>query len=90
MPNSQYQVAQRVLDAINEVLKAKGTEPATLSLSTEIDDSLGMDSLDWAEVVIRLEDALGVDPFQSGDASSSSISTIGDLVRLYTAGAAAT
>jgi hypothetical protein len=43
----------------------------------------GLDSLSFAIVVARLEDALGVDPFNAAD--SVAPVTFGDFVRLYEA-----
>jgi acyl carrier protein len=41
----------------------------------------GLDSLSFAIVVARLEDALGVDPFSAANAAAPV--TFGDFVRLY-------
>jgi acyl carrier protein len=42
----------------------------------------GLDSLDFAIVVARLEDNLGIDPFSTADDVDFPI-TFGDFVRLY-------
>jgi len=42
----------------------------------------GLDSLSFAIIVARLEDALGVDPFSSDQAVDFPV-TFGDFVRLY-------
>ncbi len=42
----------------------------------------GLDSLSFAIVVARLEDSLGVDPFNSDQAVDFPV-TFGDFVRLY-------
>lgn len=42
----------------------------------------GLDSLSFAIIVARLEDALGVDPFSSDKAIDFPV-TFGDFVRLY-------
>jgi acyl carrier protein len=42
----------------------------------------GLDSLSFAIIVTRLEDALGVDPFSSEKAIDFPV-TFGDFVRLY-------
>jgi acyl carrier protein len=42
----------------------------------------GLDSLSFAIIVARLEDALGVDPFSSDKAVDFPV-TFGDFVRLY-------
>ncbi len=47
----------------------------------------GLDSLSFAIVVTRLEDSLGVDPFNSDEWVDFPV-TFGDLVRLYDRAAA--
>jgi acyl carrier protein len=42
----------------------------------------GLDSLSFAIIVARLEDALGVDPFSAADAVQFPV-TFGDFVKLY-------
>ncbi len=42
----------------------------------------GLDSLSFAIIVARLEDALGIDPFNSTEALEFPV-TFGDFVRLY-------
>ena len=42
----------------------------------------GLDSLSFAIIVARLEDALGIDPFNSSEAVEFPV-TFGDFVRLY-------
>lgn len=42
----------------------------------------GLDSLSFAIIVARLEDALGVDPFSADNATDFPV-TFGDFVRLY-------
>jgi len=44
----------------------------------------GLDSLSLATVVMRLADCLGIDPFESGNASEFP-ATFGDFVRVYEA-----
>ncbi len=69
------------MEAIRQTLAAKGVRPPALSLGTPIDGSLGLDSLDWAAVIVRLEEAVGVDPFEKPMARE--LKTIEDLVSLY-------
>ncbi len=54
---------------------------AALTDDLKLIDS-GLDSLSFAIVVARLEDALGVDPFSSDTAVDFPV-TFGDFVRLY-------
>ncbi|MBV9696639.1 MAG: acyl carrier protein [Gammaproteobacteria bacterium] len=42
----------------------------------------GLDSLSFAIIVARLEDALGIDPFNASDGVDFPV-TFGDFVRLY-------
>ena len=42
----------------------------------------GLDSLCLAIIVARLEDALGIDPFNSADDGEFPV-TVGDFIRLY-------
>lgn len=54
---------------------------ATLTDDLKLIDC-GLDSLSFAIIVARLEDALGVDPFTSDNATDFPV-TFGDFVRLY-------
>ena len=54
---------------------------ATLTDDLKLIDC-GLDSLSFAIVVARLEDSLGVDPFNSDQAVDFPV-TFGDFVRLY-------
>jgi acyl carrier protein len=48
----------------------------------------GLDSLCFAILLARLEDRLGIDPFETSDDTSFPV-TLGDFVRLYENAAAA-
>lgn len=78
---SEDEVQQTVIKSIEAVFKNKGLTPPTLGPETAFDRSLGLDSLDFAEVVIRLEEQFDKDPFAQG--SVWQIRTIGDLAALY-------
>jgi acyl carrier protein len=56
-----------------------------MSEATELTSALGLDSLDYAELVVRLESAFGFDPFAEGVATE--IRTVRDMAALYEAGA---
>jgi len=71
----------RVIEEFRTVFKNKGLEPPALSAETPLDGSLGFESLDFAEVVMRLEQVFGKDPFSSGTVPE--LSTVGDLCSLY-------
>jgi acyl carrier protein len=69
-----------VIEQIREVFANKGLDPPPLSPQTALDRSLGLESLDFAELAIRLEQVCGKDPFAS---SVPAISTVADLAALY-------
>lgn len=73
--------AEKVYAAIDAVFRNKGLTPPPLTAETRLDASLGLESLDFAEIVIRLEQDFGKDPFASG--TIPEIRTIGDLAALY-------
>jgi len=79
---SKEQVARTVLEAIRETLAAKGLPPPpVLDRNTPVDGSLGLDSLDWAAVIVRLEEKTGADPFQKP--VERELKTVADLVAMY-------
>ena len=69
-----------VIGEFRTVFKNKGIEPPAMSNETILDGSLGLESLDFAEVVMRLEQVFGKDPF-SGD-TIPEVSTLADLCAL--------
>jgi acyl carrier protein len=64
-----------------QVAEEQNKELATLTDDLPLLNS-GLDSLCFAVIVARLEDALGVDPF-SADADSPFPVTLGDFIRSY-------
>jgi len=75
---------QRVIACMEEVLRNKGVDPPTLAASTKLNRQLGLDSLDYAELVIRLELEFGNDPFQDGHLPE--LRSVSDLAALYEPG----
>lgn len=69
-----------VIRALEEVFMGKGLSVPKLSPDTVLDQHLGLESLDFAELVIRLEEATGKDPFAS---TTPRIRTVSDLAALY-------
>lgn len=53
-------------EIINDILQEKeaGDPVEELSVSTSLTEDLGLDSLDLAEMTVRLEDKYGVDVFE--------------------------
>lgn len=79
---SQFTAAEtKVIEQINEIFRNKGKSPPQIMKDTKIDDSMGLDSLDFAELVVRLEHFYGHDPFSSG--KNIVVRTIADLASLY-------
>jgi acyl carrier protein len=70
-----------ILDNIKEVAAEQGKALAPLNDALPLMES-GLDSLCFAILVARLEDALGVDPFTTSE-SMSFPSTIGELIAFY-------
>jgi acyl carrier protein len=72
----------KIIESIAEMFENKGEEPPPLSAATRLDASLGLDSLDFAELVVRLEAKFGIDPFSQG-APAAGIATIAQLAKFY-------
>jgi len=66
---------------MEDVFKNKGVEPPSIRDNTELNIELGLDSLDYAELVVRLESAFGFDPFALG--AIGELKTVADLATLY-------
>jgi acyl carrier protein len=75
------EIETRVIETIRAVFANKGMPAPPLDGATLLDNSLGLDSLDYAELVARLEMEFGFDPFADGPIPS--VRVIADLVSLY-------
>lgn len=74
--DSQKQIIDVLLEVFhNKDLKAPELEPDTVL------DQLGLESLDFAQAVIRMEEITGKDPFATG--AEYQIRTLSDLAALY-------
>jgi acyl carrier protein len=83
---SREEIAVTITNVIQEALVQKGVSTACLTIDRNIDqslslESLGLDSLDWAAIVVMLEEKTQVDPFQRGPCQE--LHTLGDLVDVY-------
>ncbi len=68
---------EKLLAIINTILENKGTKPVqTISDSTDLRKDLGFDSLDLAELTVRIEAEFEVDVFADGV-----VFTIGDIIK---------
>ncbi len=75
---------ESIRTAIARVLTDAGKTPPPLSDDVPLGgDGLGLDSLDMATIVARLDAELGLDPFATG---RHNFRTIGELIALYEAG----
>jgi len=74
-------VLEQVIEGILEVLRNKDVQQPAIDASTKLDATLPLDSLDYAELVVRLQTSLGVDPFASGN--SFEIRNVADLADIY-------
>jgi acyl carrier protein len=74
-------VKSSVISQFEQVAQEQNKKLAPLSDDLVILDS-GLDSLCFAIIVARLEDALGVDPFSANEDADFPV-TVGDFVRFY-------
>jgi acyl carrier protein len=70
----------RIVEVLLEIFKNKGLGAPVLGPETVL-DQLGLESLDFAQAVIRMEEITGKDPFATG--SDFQIRTLADLARFY-------
>ena len=70
----------KIVEVLLEVFKAKGLTAPALAADTVL-DQLGLESLDFAQAVIRMEEITGKDPFATG--AEYQIKTLSDLAALY-------
>ena len=69
-----------IAEILSSVLADKGAIRREAADGDTLTGTLGLDSLDLAVVVVRLEQRLGVDPFRSG---RPAVATFGELVSVY-------
>ena len=74
-------VRSSVIAEFSQVAKEQNKELASMADDLLLVES-GLDSLCFAIVVARLEDALGVDPFSTG-AEINFPTTLGDFIKFY-------
>ena len=78
---TQAGILDKVVEEFGVVFKNKGLNRPALTAETVLDGSLGLESLDFAELVMRLEQVFGKDPFSG--ATIPEVRTLGDLCLLY-------
>jgi acyl carrier protein len=70
----------RIIEVLLEIFNEKGLGAPALSAETVL-DQLGLESLDFAQAVIRMEEITGKDPFATGE--EYQIKTLSDFAVLY-------
>jgi acyl carrier protein len=70
-----------VIQILQVIIESKQLPVPPITPGTALEARLGLESLDFAELVVRLEEATGKDPFANGDAPH--IQTVSDLAALY-------
>ena len=73
-------VHETIVDTIQNVLRDSGRQAPDMDRETSFAESIKLDSLDFAVVVVQLEQKLGVDPFRDG---AQPVQTVGQFVDLY-------
>ncbi|MCX7836048.1 MAG: phosphopantetheine-binding protein [bacterium] len=72
-------VQETIFQIMKETAEEKG---ASIQPNLQLPiGELGFDSMDWAVIVVKLEQELGFDPFADG--ARFEINTVQDFVRLY-------
>ena len=74
-------VDQLVRDTISDLLEEQGLDNPGVEDDAKLVDTLGLKSMDIAQVVLVLEDELDADPFQ--EIPITSVRTVGDLINAY-------
>jgi acyl carrier protein len=74
-------VDQMVRDTIADLLEEQGLDNPGIEDDAKLVDTLGLKSMDIAQIVLVLEDDLDVDPFQ--EIPITSVRTVGDLINAY-------
>ncbi len=77
-------IRSTVIATFEQVAREQQRTIVSLSDDSKLIES-GLDSLSFAIIVAKLEEAVGFDPFNSDEAVDLPI-TFGDFVRLYEAG----
>ena len=74
------QVRSKVAEVINRILTDSGRPKVELQDTDILTETVGLDSLDLAVLVVGLEQSLGIDPFRQG---AQPVPTFGQLCDLY-------
>jgi len=78
---TQHRVEETVEASIAAVMTARDLDPGKIDRAAKLSETLGLRSMDLAQIVLTLEDDLNTDPFQQ--IPITSIRTVGDLTQAY-------
>ena len=78
---TEARVAEMVTGTIAAVMTARDLDPGGIEPPARLSETLGLRSMDLAQIVLTLEDDLDIDPFQT--IPITSIRTVGDLTDAY-------
>lgn len=78
--DSSLDLRETIQTVIHGILEETGRPKPGMADGNQLFAEIGLDSLDFARVVVELEQKLGVDPFRS---PGQDVRTFGDLVRVY-------
>ena len=78
---TQGRVEETVNATVAAVMAARDLDPGRIEPLAKLSETLGLRSMDLAQIVLTLEDDLNTDPFQ--EIPITSIRTVGDLIQAY-------
>ena len=81
MSDSSMSIKETIVSQMRDIAREQDKKLATLTQDLVLLE-LGLNSLSFAILVARLEDALGVDPFSAAEDVKFPV-TLGDFVRIY-------
>ena len=81
MSDSSMSIKETIVSQMRDIAREQDKKLATLTQDLVLLES-GLNSLSFAILVARLEDALGVDPFSAAEDVKFPV-TLGDFVRIY-------
>ncbi len=73
-------IQTQITELLFEVFREKGVAAPAIGPDTVL-DQIGLEALDFAQVVIRMEEITGIDPFANG--TDCEIRTLADFSGLY-------
>lgn len=79
--NGIERVTAAIHRTIAEVMAQRGLDTAGIAAEAKLSDTLGLKSMDLAQIVLTLEDELEADPFQT--IPITSVRTVADLGQAY-------